>query len=80
MNTKTSGLVKKTDYDTKISEIGKKITDHDYAKYFTTQGFNKLPAEDFKERLKKAILLGKTDFDNKIIRFNRKINSNKTKN
>ena len=30
--TDTNDLVKKTDYNTKISEIEKKVTDHDYAK------------------------------------------------
>ena len=40
--TDTSNLVKKTDYNTKISEIEKKITDHDHDKYITTQEFNKL--------------------------------------
>ena len=36
-------LVKKTDYNTKISEIKNKITtDRDYDKYITTQKFNKL--------------------------------------
>ena len=38
-----SNLVKKTDYNTKISEIENKITtDHDHDKYITTQEFNKL--------------------------------------
>ena len=33
-----SNLVKKTDYNTKISEIENKITtDHDHDKYITTQ-------------------------------------------
>ena len=31
-----SSLVKKTDYDTKITEIEKKITDHNQDKYITT--------------------------------------------
>ena len=36
--TDTSDLVEKGDYDTKIDEIEKKITDHDHSnKYFTTQ-------------------------------------------
>ena len=39
-----------------------KITDHDHFKYITTQKFNNLMAEDFKERLKKANnLVIKTD-------------------
>ena len=43
MSTKISRLVKKTDYDTKISEIEKKITDHNHNNnYITTQFFNKL--------------------------------------
>ena len=37
-----SNLVKKTDYDRKINEIGKKITDHDHDKYITIPEFNKL--------------------------------------
>ena len=52
LNTKVSSLVKKTDYDTKIVEIKKKITDHDHNKYITTQEFNKLIAENFAARLK----------------------------
>ena len=32
-----SGLVKKTDYDTKIGEIEKKIFDYNHAKYIATQ-------------------------------------------
>ena len=41
--------------------------------YITTQAFNKLTAEKIKERLKQAYLLSKTDFDNKLINFNRKL-------
>ena len=40
-------LVKKTDYSTKISEIEKKITDHNHDKYITTSEFNKFMAEIF---------------------------------
>ena len=39
----------------------------------TTQDFNKLTAEQFTSRLKEADLVSKTDSDNKLIRFNRKI-------
>ena len=49
MNTKTGGLVKKTDYDTKIAEIEKEITDP--AKHLATHEFNKLTGKHFKERL-----------------------------
>ena len=52
-----SGLVKKTDYNSKISEIKKKITDHIYEKYIITPEFNNLTPENFKARLKQADLL-----------------------
>ena len=41
-----SNLVKETDYNTKINEIEKKITDHKHDKYITTPEFNKLTAEN----------------------------------
>ena len=68
-----SSLVTTTVLNTKISEVENKILDH------TTQEFNKLTTENFKERLKQANLVSKTDFDNKLISFNRKTTSNKTK-
>ena len=36
-----SNLVKKANYNTKISETEKKIANHDYYKYITTPEFNK---------------------------------------
>ena len=63
--------------DTKISEVKNKIPDH--AKYNTIPEFNKLTAENVAARLKQANLVTKTDFDNKLTSFNRKITSNKTK-
>ena len=45
----------------------------------TTREFNKLTAENFKARLKEVNLVTKTDFDNKLTSFNRKITLNKTK-
>ena len=59
-----SNLVKTTDYHTKISEIEKKITDHDHDKYITTPEFNKLTAEIFDLRLKRADLASKNDIAN----------------
>ena len=59
-------LVKKTDYDTKVSEIEKKITDHDHDKYITTPKFNTLAASVFNARLAQADLVTKTDFDDKL--------------
>ena len=74
-----SNLVKKTDYDTKITELEKKITGHKHNKYITTPEFNKLTAENFAERLAQANLITKTDFDANLSSLNRKITSNKIK-
>ena len=63
LNTINSGLTKKTDYNTKISEINKKIFDHNHHKYITTGKFNKLMADNFAARLKQASLATKTDID-----------------
>ena len=46
-----SNLVKKNDYNIKINEIEKKITDHIHDKYITTLEFNKLTAKNFAARL-----------------------------
>ena len=72
--------LKKSHYDTNVSEIEKKLTDHTHDKYITTLEFNKLTAENFAVRLKQANLIPKTDFVKKMSRLNRKIVSNKTKN
>ena len=48
-----SNLVRKTDYNTTINEIKKKITGHDHDKYITTPEFNKLTSENFTATLKK---------------------------
>ena len=61
-----SGLVKKTDYNTKINEIEKKITDHNHDKYITTPEFNNLAAGFFTARLAQADLVTKADFDTKL--------------
>ena len=42
---------KKTDYNTKITEIEKKLTDHNHDKYITTPEFNTLAANVFNARL-----------------------------
>ena len=42
-----SSLVKKTYYDTKISEIEKKITDQNHDRYITTPEINNFSAEIF---------------------------------
>ena len=49
--------------NTKISEVENKIPDS--SKYITTQELKKT-AENFAAKLKKANLVNKTDFDNKL--------------
>ena len=73
----TSCLVTTTVLNTEIGEVENKIPDH--AKYITTQEFNMLTVANFEARLKQADLGSKTDLDNKLISFTRKITSNKTK-
>ena len=74
----TSSLVTATLLNTKIGEVYNKILDH--VKYITTQKFSKLTAENFVARLKQANLVKKSDFDNKLISFNKKNTSNKKQN
>ena len=70
----------KKDYDTKITEIEKKITDHDHDKYITTPDFNNLSERVFTARLAQASLITKADFDDKVKSFKQKINFKKQKN
>ena len=74
-----SSLVKKTDYNTKITEIEKKLTDHNHDKYIATPEFNSLAADVFNARLAQANLITKTDFDAKLSSLNSKITANKSK-
>ena len=67
----TSNLQTTIVFSTKISEVESKISDP--TKYITTPEFNKLTEEKFTARLKQADLVSKTDFDNKLTSFNRKI-------
>ena len=46
-----SSLVKKTDYNTKISELQTKPTDHNHDKDISHPEFNKLTTENFATRL-----------------------------
>ena len=71
--------MKKTNYDTKISETENKVSDHSHDKYITTPEFNNLTVRDFNARLAQASLVTKTDFDTKLQSLNKKISSNKTK-
>ena len=66
-------LVKKTDFNAKISEMEKKVTDHNHDKYITTSEINKLTAEYFTARLAQENLVTKTDFNTKLKSLNKKI-------
>ena len=63
----------------KIVKLKRSFSDNIHDKYITTPEFNKLTAENFAARLAQATLITNTDFDNKLIRINRKIKSNKSK-
>ena len=67
----TSSLVTTTVLNTKIP---------DNSNYTITQEFNKFTSENLAETLKQADLVNKTDSDNKLTNFNKRITSNKTKN
>ena len=58
-----NSLVKKTDYNTKISKIEKKVTDHNHDKYIITPEFNNLAAGVFTARLAQANLVTTADFN-----------------
>ena len=58
-------LLKKTDYDTRSTEIENKLNKHNHDKYIITPEFNTL-AVVFNARLSQANLVAKTDFDNTV--------------
>ena len=61
--------LKKAEYDTKITELEKKILDHNHDKHSTTQEFNQLTSENVSARLKQADLASQnaiTDYVKKI--------------
>ena len=53
--------MKKADYNTKISEIEKKILVHDHSKYITSKELNKLTPESLATRLAQEKLVTKDD-------------------
>ena len=67
-----SSLVKKADYDTKVTEIENKLNNHNDDKYITTPEFNNLAAV-FNARLAWANLVTKTDFDAKLSSLNKRV-------
>ena len=72
-------LVRKTDYDTKITDIENKLTNHNHDEYIDTSEFNTLATNIFNTRLAQANLITKTDFGAKLSSLNKKITSNKSK-
>ena len=72
-------MIETTDYDTNITEIEKKLTDHNHDKYVTTPEFNTLAASVFNARLTQANLVTKTDFDNSVSSLDRKITAKRQK-
>ena len=74
-----SSLVRKKKIGAEITELEKKLTDHNHDKYITIPEFNTMIASVFNPRLAQANLITKTDFDSKLSSLNRKITSNKTK-
>ena len=74
-----SSLVKKTDYNTKISEIESKVNDHNHDKYITTPEFNTMAADVFKERFAaQTDLIRKPDFYFKLKGISDRVTKNKT--
>ena len=56
---RVSDLVKRTDYDTKTTEIEKRMTDHNHDKCIATPDFNTFAADVFNARLARAKLITK---------------------
>ena len=72
--------LKKTDYNTKVTEIETKINNNDHDKYITTPEFNTLAVVVFNASLSRVNLVVKANFDNTVSSLNSKIAENKTKN
>ena len=62
--------LRKTDYNTKVTDIENKLNNHNHDKYIDTPEFNKLPADIFNARLSQTNLITKTDFDAKLSSLN----------
>ena len=65
--------LKKTNYNTKITEFEKQLTDHNHDKYITTPESNTLAADFFNARIAQANLITKTDFDAKLSSIREKL-------
>ena len=72
-----SGLVNKINYNTKISELEKNITDHNQDKYITTSELNTLAITVVNTKITQANLITKTDFDIKVLSIDSKVTGDK---
>ena len=70
--------LKKTNYNTKVTEIENKLNNHNHNKYIDISEFNKLTADVFNARIAQVNLITKTDFDAKLSSLNKKITKNET--
>ena len=66
-------LIKKKDYNTKVTETENELNNHNHDKYIDTSEFNKLAFDVFNARLAQSNLITKTDFDANLSSLNRKI-------
>ena len=69
----------KTNYDTKISDLEKKITDHDHDKYITTSEINALATNVANTKITQTNLATKTNFDINVLSIDSKITATKSK-
>ena len=56
-----------------MTNIQKKLNNHNHEKYIDTSKFNALATKIFNERLAQANLITKTDFNTKFSNLNKKI-------
>ena len=66
-------MLKKTDYDTKITGIENKLNNHNHDKYIDNSAFNKLANDVFNARITQTNLITKTDFDAKLSSLSKKL-------
>ena len=74
-----SGFVKKNDYNTKISDIEKKTTDHNHDKYITTPEFNSFSSRGFYCKTSTSKFSDKNRFYTRLKDISDQITSNKSK-
>ena len=73
-------LLKKTDYNAKVTKTKNKFNNHNHDKYITTSEFNTLAANVFNARLSQVNLVTKANFDNTVSSLDSKILKIKQKN